>query len=674
MAKQNIPKDTKQSKSFGQRVKDHAQAAKKGSSAKKSNLDKDDVLRNFPFESFYKEHLDKCSAPDANGEMKALCPFHDDNNPSLGVNTQTGLYYCFSCEAQGDIFQFVERTKAKTFPEALIHLAEYAGLKTPEEYKAPARKELPECEPTKKNLTAEYVYTDSEGEPLFSVFRYEAPGHKKTIRQGHPREGNERPVLKFPEGVERVPYNLVALKEAEQVFVVEGENKVQALQERRLVGTCNPGGAGKWKETYSTYLKDKEVIILPDNDDAGEKHARQVAKSALPYAKTIKIVELPGLGHKEDIIDWFEADAKHNKRLLRRLVDDAEEYASTAENTDKPMFTVKTAADLMNMPVPKWRVQDVLPETGLAALYGPSGAGKSFLVLDMAFSIAEGRRWFGMETKECPVLYVCLESAWGLQRRITAWTKEYGKEPPAKVTFLTDALNLLDEEHVDALIEVAPRRGVVIIDTMNRATPGMDENSGKDMGETIQAASTIQQATEGLVLFVTHTGKDEGKGIRGHSSLVAALDATIEVGRKGNNRFVKSAKVKEGEDGITKSFTLKQVIVGRDEDNKEITSCFVECEGTIDKCNSELTQAQQYGLDSLQKTISVEGEDSVSLEEWRAEFYKGHSGDSQETKKKAFQRARETLVQMKIVHVANDYYSIRRKKNPKNRAPGNRDK
>jgi hypothetical protein len=69
-----------------------------------------------------------------------------------------------------------------------------------------------------------------------------------------------------------------------------------------LTATCNPMGADKWKDSYSPYLKDKAVIILPDNDIPGQRHARKVVDSLNGIAKSIKIVELSGLNDGEDAL------------------------------------------------------------------------------------------------------------------------------------------------------------------------------------------------------------------------------------------------------------------------------------------------------------------------------------------------------------------------------------
>jgi DNA primase len=64
----------------------------------------------------------------AGSKFKALCPFHDDHNPSLEVNPERQSYKCWSCSAGGDVFDFVKNFEHVDFPEAMRMLAERAGI------------------------------------------------------------------------------------------------------------------------------------------------------------------------------------------------------------------------------------------------------------------------------------------------------------------------------------------------------------------------------------------------------------------------------------------------------------------------------------------------------------------------------------------------------------------
>ncbi len=66
-------------------------------------------------------------------EFAGLCPFHDDKNPSMQVSPAKQIYKCFSCGAGGDVFSFVMNYHKMTFPEAIKHLAERAGIEVEEQ-------------------------------------------------------------------------------------------------------------------------------------------------------------------------------------------------------------------------------------------------------------------------------------------------------------------------------------------------------------------------------------------------------------------------------------------------------------------------------------------------------------------------------------------------------------
>lgn len=230
---------------------------------------------------------------------------------------------------------------------------------------------------------------------------------------------------------------------------------------------------------------------------------------------------------------------------------------------------------IQKMPPPNDRVKGVLPIEGLGAIYGRSGTAKGFLVEDMGCAIAEGRPWFGHRTKQGPVLHVVLEGASAIPARVRAWEAHNNRAFPDNFRIVTQPFVLTSEQDVQQLAAICPPGCTIFIDTLNRATPGHDENSGKDMGVIIAAASRLQLLVGGLVILVSHTGKDAEKGLRGHSSLFAALDGAIAVNRTEAGRSIKIDKVKDGADGSEFEFRLEVVTIGTDEDGDNITSCVV---------------------------------------------------------------------------------------------------
>jgi hypothetical protein len=239
-------------------------------------------------------------------------------------------------------------------------------------------------------------------------------------------------------------------------------------------------------------------------------------------------------------------------------------------------YKLMSASDVLKIPPTHWRVKHLFPDKGLAAIYGPSASGKSFLAFDLGVSIADGQPWFGHKTSACDVVYIVLEGQSGIQNRIRAWMKGRNSTLPDAFCLVLDSVRLNNTDDVRRLAECIPQGAVVFIDTLNRAVPGADENSSKDMGEIIEGAATLAQMTDGLVVLVHHTGKDASQGMRGHSSLFAALDGAIEVKRTVSGRSWTIAKSKDGGDGKSTPFKLAVHDLGFDSDGEQVTSCTVE--------------------------------------------------------------------------------------------------
>jgi putative DNA primase/helicase len=201
------------------------------------------------------------------------------------------------------------------------------------------------------------------------------------------------------------------------------------------------------------------------------------------------------------------------------------------------------------------------------------------LVLDMLASVADGCEWFERRVNRAPVVYLALEGEAGLSQRVQAFRLQHGEHACKGMHFMTVPFSLLAAGDVLELAEIIAAAGaaggVVCIDTLNRAAPGADENSSQDMGRIIEAAKRLQLALGGLVLLVHHTGKNAQAGLRGHSSLFAALDAAIEVSREGDSRAWKVAKSKDGQDGNEQPFRLEVVELGEDGDGESVTSCVI---------------------------------------------------------------------------------------------------
>ena len=335
------------------------------------------------------------------------------------------------------------------------------------------------------------------------------------------------------------------------------------------------------------------IVIVPDRGK--EADAETIAREL-----TGAWVEMPS--DKPANYDANDYEAEYGVDTLADLL--------RAAKTPPMRYRLQSADDLLSAPPLRWMVQGVLPAPGFGAVYGPSGSGKSFLVLDLCTAIADGAEWFGRRVNTAPVTYVCLEGEAGLGKRAKAWSIRRQCNLPARLRFVTQPLDLRQPEDVAdlcaAVLAAGGRDGLLVIDTLNRAAPGTDENSSVDMGQLIEACKVAQRRLGGVVLLVHHTGKDGAKGLRGHSSLYAALDAAIEVSRNDGRREWSVAKSKDDADGGRHAFALRVVELGDDEHGEPVTSCVVEADdSTKEVARVRLPQGgnQRIALDALAEPL-----------------------------------------------------------------------
>ncbi len=246
---------------------------------------------------------------------------------------------------------------------------------------------------------------------------------------------------------------------------------------------------------------------------------------------------------------------------------------------DRPRYQSLDAAGVTAIPDVPWAVRHVFPALGIATIYGPSGSGKSLLMLELASSLAAARSFFGHGVPNVHRVFIlCLEAAGGQKRRIKAQEIARERPFPESVRFIFDSFNIMDGADVSDLVSSIEAEGgadVLIIDTLNQAMPTGDENAARDAAQVIANMGFLQRALGCLVIAVHHSGKDESKGMRGHSSLHAAMDAVVSVTRTSTMREWTLTKSKDEADGKAHPFTLEVVEVGTDFMGDPITSCVV---------------------------------------------------------------------------------------------------
>lgn len=376
-------------------------------------------------------------------------------------------------------------------------------------------------------IVAEYNYTDEAGNLLYQAVRFEPKDFRARKPKGEGWDWNLN-------GTRRVLYRLgqlLAAKPAQTVLIVEGEKDVDRCAEIGLVATTNAGGAGKWRDEYSEHFRDRKVVILPDIDEPGRKHAQQVANSLHGIAASVKVVELPGLPDKGDVSDWLNNGGTVSE--LKNLVANTPAFEPKPL---KPSQTVCTAPELLARTFSplRWAIMSLLAE-GLFILAGRPKLGKSWLVLNFAVAIATGGYALGtIKVEAGDVLYCALED--GARRLQERLRRALAGGPVPENLYLATEWKPFDRgglEDLEDWIKAHPNVRLIVFDTLERVRPSEDPKA-RLYHSDYQAVQGLQDLAKqyGIcILVVHHTRKQDSNDhldlVSGSTGLTGAADGVV---------------------------------------------------------------------------------------------------------------------------------------------------
>lgn len=429
-----------------------------------------------------------------------------------------------------------------------------------------SKKVQPALERTLKRTT-EYSYYDADGVEAYQVIRIDEGG-KKTYRQR--RQDDSGGWIWSVKDIDPLPYNLadILTNPDKTIYIVEGEKAAEALKRYNVVATTNHGGAGNWKPELNAHFAGRNVVVIPDNDEAGDKHAIKVINELLPVAKAVKRVDLPDLPDKGDAADWL--DAGNTVEQLRELVKNAPKIEAKVDEPPAKILPILGLNELRNMPPVKWLVDGVITKHGFSALYGAPGVGKSFIALDIALSVAYGRAWHDRTVDGGKVLYIAGEGVGGLGKRVKAWETHYGLNDNVPLQVVPKAVQFRDESDIQELIDTIDHFGggyrLIVIDTVARSMVGMEENSSSETGIFVAACDRIRTHADCALLAIHHSGKDTSRGMRGSNALLGAVDTSLQVKAAGKeNVLMHVEKQKDAEPVPDMQFAFEKVALISDD-------------------------------------------------------------------------------------------------------------
>jgi AAA domain len=289
------------------------------------------------------------------------------------------------------------------------------------------------------------------------------------------------------------------------------------------------------------------------------------------------------------------ATKAHEKANVDKFFIEPVEGEEKGTEVEGSRFTIPPTMDELLAPprvAARSLIHDFLLVDSISVLYGPPGGGKSLLALLMSWCIAAGQPFAGLETSALGlVVYIALEGngLW-FHDRMRALRNQY---PEAlhrggdRLRVLETAMDMRnseksgDAEQLITMLKALGRRtgepiALIVIDTLAQVIGDGDENAGKVMNPVYQNASAIKRATGASVMFVGHTGKDEGKGLRGWSGQTGHIETLLFV-KEGVVTVERQRNVEKMQHGL--GFEVRKHTVGVDEKGREQTADVVVMTG-----------------------------------------------------------------------------------------------
>lgn len=468
-----------------------------------------------------------------------------DERPSAFVNVRTGLYH--DSGGEGVTLSFWDfALKYGSFGrwvDVLKHYATRAGvdLGSPHAGKGGKIKE------------AQYLYRNADGSIRYAVFRYRLPNGKKDFSQTQPDgKGGWRYGEGAMDGVVPLPYQLPEILASAQlgdpIWIVEGEKDADRLTTEGLTATTNHQGANSTDTTWPHFLehfRDRYCIILPDNDKGGWRHAHAVARYIKPVARSVKVVELPGLGpqrskHGLDVSDWL--DLGHDVEELGRLAFAAPEWipvadveAKTAEPTFEKFvgdsgreykFGLVVRGSSVQPKKIDWLWKDRIPYGFLTLFAGRTKVGKSFVTLDVAARLTVGGL-VPLGGGECFDSACCLVISEDPQEYVLAPRLVDAGADMERVCFMRweamATFTLGDIEMLNDTYLAAGSPKLIVIDPPTNFLGGKDEHKNAEVRGVLMGVSIWAERHRVAVVMITHCNKGGKKDMAAIDRIIGSI-------------------------------------------------------------------------------------------------------------------------------------------------------
>jgi len=467
------------------------------------------------------------------------------NKGSLVVNIENATWFDFENDEGGGIVDLIKRESREV--KDILNLCGYDLAPQPFVVKPPSvgAKSISNAEMHK--LQSEAIIS-LRYSPDFVVMRFPKEHKIKQKYAPFTKMIDGKWCMKRPDGL--LPIYFPNQYPDKPILINEGE-KATVASEKIWQGDSVTwhGGVNAWQKADWSPIEGREVIIFPDNDEAGKKCANDLSDHLRRQKCKVKVVEPPkDFAEKDDLYDALQSNYFKTPEELVLFINKQEQKIPRGSLRFQ---TVKEA--ILNVENPKWLIEGCFEQEKLITVFGEPKSGKSFIAIAMACAVASGTEFYGCKANRSNVIYLAGEGLSGMRKRLLAFHQSsYGHklfftdEEKKANTKLQDAQMFLSnrgarineedeykklEDEINLIKEQSGDIGLIIFDTFQRSFSG-DENSAQEVNKFVKAADQLIHEYQCAVLLVHHTGRGNLNRARGSSVLDASIDGEFKVKRK----------------------------------------------------------------------------------------------------------------------------------------------
>ncbi len=478
---------------------------------------REDIIAAFPIAAAMEK--DGMKLIGAGTRKMALCAFHQERTPSLSVNIETGLFFCFGCRVGGSVIDYIAKKTGRPTGDVFKELAgqlERDGNTTP----------------AIGTPTATYVYRNQLGEEVFRVLKFIGADGKKTFRQ----QRRENKLWSWGmEGVQRVLYRLPEILTAKNapVAIAEGEKDADNLVRFGFNATTNVGGAGKWMEGYAEYLANRDVILFGDNDEPGQNHVKKVIELLDGKVRSIRSVVIPP--PYKDVSEFLtqfgaiDAGSEALEALIARapvlvagatvpllsMVEMEDRYREVMVNTAGRSYSFASW-----LPTFGFRLRPSVPGD-IICFVAATGIGKTALLQNMAYKAAPTPTvLFEMELSDSVTFERFCSMVTGVTQDDVAAQYKAGYTPPWRDTRALDnvftcplsGISVLDIEKIvnRAELKMGSRPLLVMVDYV-QLVRGLGKTRYEQMTSAMSDLKSMAKNTGTIVVVTSQVARTVGK-------------------------------------------------------------------------------------------------------------------------------------------------------------------